>query len=88
MAPVDSRLTRLAPLVDAMKSVDLTALTTRRQAEEQMSDGVPDPSIRQFLLQNLRHETGDNERWYWQINLNLLGNGLSDIGSWPPATST
>ena len=37
---MDSRLTRLAPLVDAMKSVNLTALTTRRQAEEHMSDGV------------------------------------------------
>lgn len=87
MAPVDSRLTRLAPLVDAMKSVNLTALTTRRQAEEHMSDGVPDPNIRQFLLQNLRHETGNHERWYWQMNLDLLGNGLSDIGSWPPVTS-
>ncbi|MDO4411912.1 alpha/beta fold hydrolase [Cutibacterium sp.] len=88
MAPVSSPLTRLAPLVHAMKSVDLSGLTTRKQAEEQMSDEVPSPTIRQFLLQNLRHETGENDHWYWQMNLDLLGNGLSDIGSWPPVNAT
>ncbi|ETJ39204.1 Alpha/beta hydrolase superfamily protein, partial [human gut metagenome] len=78
MAPVDSHLTRLAPLVHAMTSVNLSGLTTRREAEEQMSDEIPSATIRQFLLQNLRHDTGENNRWYWQMNLDLLGNGLSD----------
>lgn len=88
MAPVDSRLTRLDPLVQAMKSVNLCALTTRREAEEQMSDVIPSATIRQFLLQNLRHDTGENNRWYWQMNLDLLGSGLSDIGSWPSVNTT
>ncbi len=53
------------PLVAAMRSLDLAALTSRADADERMRAAVPDDAVRLFLLQNLRRKGG----WHWQQNL-------------------
>ncbi len=67
------------PLVRAMRSLDLTTLESRAQADERLRAQVPDDSVRLFLLQNLRRKGG----WHWQPNLAMLGDSLAEIGGWP-----
>ena len=73
--------------VRAMRSLDLTTLSGRAEADEHLTELVPDPTVRGFLLQNLRR---DGAGWRWQMNLDLLGDHLDDLADWPdpePGTS-
>ncbi|MEP9385279.1 alpha/beta fold hydrolase [Nocardioides cheoyonin] len=64
----------------ALQSLDLDAVTRREDADRLLEPAVPDPTIRGFLLQNLRRH-GDS--WRWQLNLDVLARGLAEIGGWP-----
>ncbi|MCW2805662.1 MAG: hypothetical protein QOF52_1221 [Propionibacteriaceae bacterium] len=65
--------------VRGMRSLDLAGLTTRAEADERLKPRVSDPVVRSFLLQNLRRVDGG---WRWQMNLDLLGDHLDDLGDW------
>lgn len=74
--------------VAAMRGLDLDTLTTRQEADERLSAAVPDPTVRGFLLQNLRRDTtgggaGGGQSWRWQMNLDVLGDSLPALASWP-----
>jgi pimeloyl-ACP methyl ester carboxylesterase len=72
--------------VDAMRGLDLHALASRADAENALADTVPDPVVRGFLLQNLRrhHDTRqEGPGWYWQPNLEVIGDRLGVITGWP-----
>jgi pimeloyl-ACP methyl ester carboxylesterase len=73
-------LSQFEGYVAAMRGLDLEALERRDDADEALAGAVPDATVRAFLLQNLRRE-GDG--WRWQMNLDVLGDDLSVIGSWP-----
>lgn len=80
IAPGDSdQVHTFTPLVAAMRSLDLTGLASRAEAEARLQEEVPDDSVRLFLLQNLRRRGG----WHWQPNLAMLGDALVEIGGWP-----
>ena len=66
--------------ITAMLALDLAALDNRGAADAALTEAVPDPSVRGFLLQNLRHEAGG---WRWQPNLAVLGRDLDAITGWP-----
>lgn len=66
--------------VAAMRALDLTTLASRDEADARLSAAVPDPTVRAFLLQNLRRE---GEAWRWQLNLDVLGDDLDTIRGWP-----
>lgn len=68
-----------APLVAAMRGLDLGSLTSRADAEARLAAAVPDAAVRLFLLQNLRRRGG----WHWQPNLAMLGDSLAAVGGWP-----
>ena len=68
--------------IRGMRSIDLETLTDRRNADTQLAAYVSDPDIRSFLLQNLRRESTSNG-WRWQMNLELLGEYLTEMGGWP-----
>ncbi len=76
-----------ARYVEAMRSVDLDRLTGRERADAQLTDAVPDPAVRAFLLQNLRRYPADGGRWRWQMNLAVLGDQLDRVGGWPEPTN-
>ena len=76
-------LSSFAPYVRGMRSVDLGRLTDRAEADRALTDDVPDPTIRGFLLQNLRRDPSGPTPWRWQMNLDLLGRHLADLGDWP-----
>jgi pimeloyl-ACP methyl ester carboxylesterase len=85
VSPVATRQTaEFATFVRGMRAIDLTNLTDRKAADAQLADYVSDPTIRSFLLQNLRREFSPaGEGWRWQMNLELLGDQLDKVGAWP-----
>jgi pimeloyl-ACP methyl ester carboxylesterase len=73
-----------ADYVRGLRSVDLDGLPDRATADAVLRPYVPDDVVRGFLLQNLRRDQGpDGPRWRWQLNLDLLGDRLAEIGDWP-----
>jgi pimeloyl-ACP methyl ester carboxylesterase len=81
VAPVAyHRLSEFQGFVTAMQGLDLETLSRRDDADAALADAVPDPTVRGFLLQNLRR---DGDGWRWQVNLDVLGRALPVIGGWP-----
>lgn len=86
IAPVAyQRASEFEGYIEAMRSLDLDALTQRADAEAALGGAVPQSSIRSFLLQNLRREAlpEGQSGWRWQVNLEGLRRDLPEIGSWP-----
>ena len=86
IAPVDyPQLGEFAGYIEAMRGLDLAALTQRADAEEALAGAVPNATVRSFLLQNLRREHGGDGQssWRWQPNLEGLSRSLPTIKSWP-----
>ncbi len=72
-----------AGYIAGMQALDLAALGSRGDASDALMEAVPHPTVRGFLLQNLRRE-GDG--WRWMPNLALLGDELDEVTSWPELT--
>jgi pimeloyl-ACP methyl ester carboxylesterase len=69
-----------AGYIEAMQGLDLSTISQRSDAEVALADAVPSDTVRGFLLQNLRR---DGDSWRWQVNLDVLGEDLAEIGGWP-----
>jgi pimeloyl-ACP methyl ester carboxylesterase len=69
-----------AGYIKAMQSMDLDSLAQRGDADVALAEAVANPSVRAFLLQNLRR---DGDGWRWQVNLDVLGSDLKAVGGWP-----
>ncbi len=85
IAPVDYEARgEFGGYIAAMQALDLTTLQQRRDADAALADAVPSPTVRSFLLQNLRRSgPPDAATWAWQPNLDLLGRDLPALGGWP-----
>ena len=75
-----SSFTEFETYLDAMLGMDLGSLESRADADEAMREAAPHPTIRGFLLQNLRRE---GEGWRWLPNLEGLRRDIAAIGGWP-----
>jgi pimeloyl-ACP methyl ester carboxylesterase len=71
-----------AGYISAMQQLDLGTLGQRSDAEAALEGAVPNPTVRSFLLQNLRR---DGDSWRWQANLDVLGDELAEVTGWPEA---
>lgn len=76
---VSEQVTSFAPLIQAMRSLDLDHLDSRTEADQLLATEVPDEASRGLLLQNLRRKGG----WHWQLNLDLLDASMPAIADWP-----
>jgi pimeloyl-ACP methyl ester carboxylesterase len=65
-------------LIDAMWAVDLSEVQTRRDADRQLAEHVPEDGVRAFLLQSL-DVTGQR----WRLNLDTLERFMPEILGWP-----
>ncbi|NYE75422.1 alpha/beta fold hydrolase [Microlunatus parietis] len=86
VSPRPQQLTGDSPFaryVRGMRSLDLDGLPDRAAADQALVPCVEDPVVRGFLLQNLRR---DGDHWRWQQNLQVLGDRLDVLGSWPEVT--
>jgi pimeloyl-ACP methyl ester carboxylesterase len=84
VSPVPTQeITEFDTFIRGMRAIDLGTLTDRRDADAQLAGYVSDPSIRAFLLQNLRRDNSGSNGWRWQMNLAMLGEHLAEMGGWP-----
>lgn len=83
VAPVRyDRLSSFGRYVAGMRGLDLSSTQDRATADTALASSVSDPVVRAFLLQNLRRQP-EPPGWRWQLNLDLLGDHLGEIGGWP-----
>lgn len=70
ISPVNyANVSEFAGYITAMSAMDLAGVQRRSDADAVLKDAVPHPTIRSFLLQNLRR---DGDGWRWQLNLEVL----------------
>lgn len=67
-------------MIDALRSLPLEELANRKQADDFLSERIPDSSFRQFLLQNLVLENGN---YRWRIDLNIFKQAAPAIIAFP-----
>ena len=69
-----------SPHVHAMRSLDMTGLTTRGEADRRLQAAIPDPGLRAFFLQSLDLKAHPP---VWRLNLDVLAAEMPKIVGWP-----
>ena len=64
-------------IFDALLSLDLDLIKTRKEAEEHLRKTISDPGVLQFLLKNLYWS--DREKLEWRFNLHVLYREIEEI---------
>lgn len=67
-------------LIDAMASLDLSAIDRRSAADAALAERVEDPGVRAFLLQSLDLKS---EPKAWRLNLPVLRDQMDRLVGWP-----
>jgi len=68
---------RHSTIIEALCGVDLTAVKSRKDADQQLAKSISEAGVRQFLLKNLRKQ--DNNDWCWRMNLTALERCYPDL---------
>ncbi|HUB96694.1 MAG TPA: alpha/beta fold hydrolase [Stellaceae bacterium] len=79
IAPVARRPTHLEE-AEAMRSIDLTKVTRRGDADAQMRLRIEDPAVRAFLLQNL---VAGSQGMHWRLNLEAIVANMAELAGFP-----
>jgi pimeloyl-ACP methyl ester carboxylesterase len=80
----DEEASPFAAYIQAMRAIDLGALTSRQEADDALRAAVPSRMVRGFLLQSLvREGSGADGRWRWRLNLELLERDLERLRGFP-----
>lgn len=66
-------------ILDGLKSISLGTITSRQEADKLLSDQVPEPEVRQFLLKNLSRKTEGG--FEWKINLAAIDRNIEQMGT-------
>lgn len=69
-----------AGFIQAMRSVDLGAVSRRSDADPMLASAIPEAPLRAFILQNLVVENGGAR---WRLNLEALAVAMPDLLDWP-----
>ena len=64
-------------IFEALTSLDLQYLESRKDADKQLKTLIPDDGVRQFLLKNLSRTKEGN--YQWKMNLPAIQNNYSEI---------
>jgi pimeloyl-ACP methyl ester carboxylesterase len=65
-------------ILEGLEAIDLKAVQSRNEADKILSNYVPEPDVRQFLLKNLsRNENG----FEWKINIAGIDKNIEQIGA-------
>jgi esterase len=84
IAPRDYPPEHHVPTLDAMLGLNLGKLSSRKDADEALSEAIPNWAFRQFLLTNLEQK---NSELLWKPNLRSLRNSISDLSANPLSES-
>ncbi|WP_100657221.1 alpha/beta fold hydrolase [Alteromonas flava] len=70
---------------EGLRNVDLTAISTRREALKQLGEHVKEPPTQQFLLKSLyQHE----DEWRWRFNVDEIIASYPTLIDWPEVNET
>ena len=69
-------------ILTGLKSIDLTQVKTRGEADKQLAEYVPELGVRQFLLKNLNRDA--NKSYSWKINLEVIDKSIEKISEGLP----
>ncbi len=64
-------------IIDALKSVNLSTIKTRSDAEDQLEKYIDEWGVRQFLLKNLGR---NSDGYYWKFNLDVISDKIENVG--------
>ena len=67
--------------ITAMRSLDLSGLTSRGEADRRLATVLDDPALRAFFLQSLDLKAEGGPRW--RLNFDVLAAEMSKIVGWP-----
>ena len=73
-------------IIEGLNALDFSTITSRSQADQQLSEYISNWGVRQFLLKNLYWKT--KEQLDLRINLKVLSNAQEEIGEPLPSTSS
>lgn len=79
IAPVAYRHSH-APLIAALRRLDLAGLADRAEADRRLARDIPDRALRAFLLQSLIIDAGGAR---WALNLEALERAMPELTGWP-----
>lgn len=65
-------------IVKGLKAIPIDTVKTRGEADQILSEYVPEPDVRQFLLKNLNRKAEGG--FSWKVNLLVIEKSLEDIG--------
>lgn len=65
-------------ILTGLSSIDLSALQSRSEADEQLSKYVAEKSTRNFLLKNLARD--ENNNFMWRLNLPVIRMNIERVG--------
>jgi pimeloyl-ACP methyl ester carboxylesterase len=71
-------------ILEGLSSLNFEEITSRKEAEIQLSNYVKDVGIRQFLLKNVYRTSSSN--FGLRINLNVLKTNVSEVGEAMPSS--
>ncbi len=71
-----------APILEALKNVDLSLVSSRAQVDQQLTAGIPDKATRMFIMLSLANKNGE---FSWRLNVDALYDNLKLIGGFPTA---
>lgn len=65
-------------ILEGLNAIDLSVVKSRKEAEAILSEYVPQPGVKQFLLKNLYWEI-PGEQLDWRINIPVLSREINNI---------
>ncbi len=78
-------------IIEGMLSLNFNTIKTRKEADQELSKHIADPSTRQFILKNLYWV--EKEKLAWRFNLNvidrdieIIGQGLQNVNTFDKST--
>ena len=58
---------QISSIVNTMQTIDPGTISSREEADSLLAEGIPEPGVRRFVLQNLKQNS--DQRYSWQLNL-------------------
>jgi esterase len=81
IAPV-SYASRFDQILQGLRELPLAQLPGREAADHYLAQRIPQPAVRQYLLQNLVKQT---DGWQWRFNLPVLDRSIDTLAGFPPS---
>ncbi len=64
-------------ILEGLNSLNLSQIKSRKEADDQLAQYIPELGVRQFLLKSL---TRDAEGFAWKINLKVITEKIENVG--------